>query len=676
MAKINAENIHNVLLMGHGGSGKTMLGESMLYAAKHTSRIGKIEDGTTISDYEPEEQKRQTSVQTTILPTIWKDHKINLIDTPGYADFRGEVISGLRVAESAIIVISAAAGIETGTMQMWNLAGTHKIPRSIYISKMDRENVDFAALLSSIQSTFGRQCIPLQIPLNADGFSGSVNLLQSASNDSVDQDEAELMREELIELVAETDDELATKYLEGEVLTDEELLSGLKNGIKTGSINPVFLGSTEIEATASEFMDSIISFFPTPLDEKGIKAVKAGTNDPIEISHGSDSLAALIFKTSADPFVGKLSHIKIYSGTLKSDSSIWNANAKESERIGQVYSMRGQTQENSDEISVGDIGTLTKLSSALTGHTLTTKDANIELNGIEFPNPVYNMSMKPKTQADLDKMTSSIARICEEDPSLKMIREENTLEMLLCGLGDTHLDVALEKMKRKFGVEILLDTPKVAYKETISGNAKVEYRHKKQSGGHGQFGHVWLEMEPLARGGGFDFQEKIYGGSVPKEYIPSVQKGVVKAMDDGVIAGYPVVDIKATLVDGSFHPVDSSGICFEIAGGHAFSKGLKEAKPVLLEPVMKAAITVSDEDTGEIMGDLNGKRGKILGMNPEGNGTTIIEAEVPQSEMLKYATDLRSITQGRGSYTLEFDHYEEVPNHMLDRVVQVKESEE
>ena len=676
MAKINAENIHNVLLMGHGGSGKTMLGESMLYAAKHTSRIGKIEDGTTISDYEPEEQKRQTSVQTTILPTIWKDHKINLIDTPGYADFRGEVISGLRVAESAIIVISAAAGIETGTMQMWNLAGTHKIPRSIYISKMDRENIDFAALLSSIQSTFGRQCIPLQIPLNADGFSGSVNLLQSASNGSVDQDEAELMREELIELVAETDDELATKYLEGEVLTDEELLSGLKNGIKTGTINPVFLGSTEIEATASEFMDSIISFFPTPLDEKDIKAVKAGTNEPIEIGHDSDSLAALIFKTSADPFVGKLSHIKIYSGTLKSDSSIWNANAKESERIGQVYSMRGQTQENSDEISVGDIGTLTKLSSALTGHTLTTKDANIELNGIEFPNPVYNMSMKPKTQADLDKMTSSIARICEEDPSLKMIREENTLEMLLCGLGDTHLDVALEKMKRKFGVEILLDTPKVAYKETISGNAKVEYRHKKQSGGHGQFGHVWLEMEPLARGGGFDFQEKIYGGSVPKEYIPSVQKGVVKAMDDGVIAGYPVVDIKATLVDGSFHPVDSSGICFEIAGGHAFLKGLKEAKPVLLEPVMKAAITVSDEDTGEIMGDLNGKRGKILGMNPEGNGATIIEAEVPQSEMLKYATDLRSITQGRGSYTLEFDHYEEVPNHMLDRVVQVKESEE
>ena len=676
MARINAENIHNVLLMGHGSSGKTMLGESMLYAAKHTSRIGKIEDGTTISDYEPEEQKRQTSVQTTILPTIWKDHKINLIDTPGYADFRGEVISGLRVAESAIIVISAAAGIETGTMQMWNLAGTHKIPRSIYISKMDRENIDFAALLSSIQSTFGRQCIPLQIPLNADGFSGSVNLLQSASNDSVDQDEAELMREELIELVAETDDELATKYLEGEVLTDEELLSGLKNGIKTGTINPVFLGSTEIEATASEFMDSIISFFPTPLDEKGIKAVKAGTNDPIEISHDSDSLAALIFKTSADPFVGKLSHIKIYSGTLKSDSSIWNANAKESERIGQVYSMRGQTQENSDEISVGDIGTLTKLSSALTGHTLTTKDANIELTGIEFPNPVYNMSMKPKTQADLDKMTSSIARICEEDPSLKMIREENTLEMLLCGLGDTHLDVALEKMKRKFGVEILLDTPKVPYKETISGKAKVEYRHKKQSGGHGQFGHVWLEVEPLARGGGFDFQENIYGGSVPKEYIPSVQKGVVKAMDDGVIAGYPVVDIKATLVDGSFHPVDSSGICFEIAGSHAFSKGLKEAKPVLLEPVMKAAITVSDEDTGEIMGDLNGKRGKILGMNPEGNGTTIIEAEVPQSEMLKYATDLRSITQGRGSYTLEFDHYEEVPNHMLDRVVQIKESEE
>ena len=676
MVKINTENIHNVLLLGHGGSGKTMLCESMLYAAGHTSRVGKIEDGTTISDYEAEEQKRQTSVQTSILPTIWKDHKINLIDTPGYADFRGEVISGLRVAESAIIVISAAAGIETGTIQMWNLASDYNLPKSIYISKMDRENIDFEALLSSIKSTFGRQCVPMQVPLGGDEFSGTVNILQSDGNSETDPDQVEYMREELIELVAETDDELATKYLEGETLTDEELLSGLKAGIKSGAIIPVFMGSTQVDATATEFLDSIISFFPNPLDETEIKAVKAGTSDPVEISHDSSSLAALIFKTSADPFVGKLSYIKIYSGNLKSDSTIWNANAKESERIGQVYSMRGQTQENADQISVGDIGTLTKLSSALTGHTLTTKDANIELNGINFPNPVYNMSMKPKTQADLDKMTSSIARICEEDPSLKMIREQNTLEMLLCGLGDTHLDVALEKMKRKFGVEILLDTPKVPYRETISGNAKVEYRHKKQSGGHGQFGHVWLEMEPLSRGEGFDFQEKIYGGSVPKEYIPSVQKGVVKAMDDGVIAGYPVVDVKATLVDGSFHPVDSSGICFEIAGGHAFSKGLKEAKPVLLEPVMKAAITVNDEDTGEIMGDLNGKRGKILGMNPEGNGTTIIEAEVPQSEMLKYATDLRSITQGRGSYTLEFDHYEEVPNHMLDRVVKVKESDE
>ena len=664
------------MLMGHGGSGKTMLCESMLYAAGHTSRVGKIEDGTTISDFEPEEQKRQTSVQTSILPTIWKDHKINLIDTPGYADFRGEVISGIRVAESAIIVISAAAGIETGTIQMWNLASEHNLPKSIYISKMDRENVDFESLLSSIKSTFGRQCIPLQVPLGADGFTGTANLLQATGNSSADQDLAESMREELIELVAETDDDLATKYLEGEILTDEELLSGLKLGIKNGSITPVFMGSSQIDSTATEFMDSIIRFFPNPLDETDIKAVKAGTNESIEIKHDSSSLAALIFKTSADPFVGKLSYIKIYSGNLKSDSTIWNSNAKESERIGQVYSMRGQTQENVDQISVGDIGTLTKLSSALTGHTLTTKDANIELTGIGFPNPVYNMSMKPKTQADLDKMTSSIARICEEDPSLRMVREENTLEMLLCGLGDTHLDVALEKMKRKFGVEILLDTPKVAYKETISGNAKVEYRHKKQSGGHGQFGHVWLEMEPLSRGEGFDFQEKIYGGSVPKEYIPSVQKGVVKAMDDGVIAGYPVVDVKATLVDGSFHPVDSSGICFEIAGGHAFSKGLKEAKPVLLEPVMKAAITVNDEDTGEIMGDLNGKRGKILGMNPEGNGTTIIEAEMPQSEMLKYATDLRSITQGRGSYTLEFDHYEAVPAHLLDKVVKVKESTE
>lgn len=676
MVNISAENIHNVLLMGHGGSGKTMLCESMLYASGHTTRIGKVEDGTTVSDYEPEEQKRQTSVQTSILPALWKDHKINLIDTPGYADFRGEVVSGIRVAESAILVISAAAGIETGTIQMWNLAEKNNLPKSIYLSKMDRDNVEVESLLSSIKSTFGRQCIPLQVPLNANGFTGTVNLLEASGNSNVDQDLIESMREELVELVAETDDDLATKYLEGESLTNEELLSGLKSSIKNGSITPIFMGSTEVQTTANEFMNSIISFFPNPLDETDVQATKVATNESVDLKSESSSFAALIFKTAADPFVGKLSYIKVYSGDLKSDSTIWNINAKESERIGQLYSMRGQTQEPVDQISIGDIGIITKMSSALTGHTLTTKDAGLELTGISFPNPVYNMSMKPKTQADLDKMTSSISRICEEDPSLKMIREGNTLEMLLCGLGDTHLDVALEKMKRKFGVEIVLDTPKVAYKETISSTAKVEYRHKKQSGGHGQFGHVWLEMEPLSRGGGFDFQEKIYGGSVPKEYIPSVQKGVIKAMDDGVIAGYPVVDVKATLVDGSFHPVDSSGICFEIAGSHAFAKGLKEAKPVLLEPVMKASITVNDEDTGEIMGDLNGKRGKILGMSPEGNGTTVIEAEVPQSEMLKYATDLRSITQGRGSYTLEFNHYEQVPTHLLDRVVKVKQSSE
>jgi elongation factor G len=427
-------------------------------------------------------------------------------------------------------------------------------------------------------------------------------------------------------------------------------------------------------------MDAIVDFMPSPSDVSG-PTVANGTSDSEDervLACDSDGpLVALVFKTTADQFVGKLSYFRVYSGTMKNGSQLWNTGANESERVGQILEVRGESQESISEVAAGDIGAVSKLSSVLTGHTLSTKEDPVSLPSIQFPPASYQMAVFPKTKADVDKMTTSLARMSEEDPSLSITREGDTLEMLLGGLGDTHVEVAVEKIKRKFGVEIVLELPKVPYKETISTTTKVEYRHKKQSGGHGQFGHVWLELQPLPRGTGFEFSTKVVGGVVPKEYIPSVEKGVTKALSGGPVAGFKIVDLRATLVDGSYHSVDSSGVSFEIAGGNALIKGIQQANPVLLEPVMSTQITVPDAFTGDVMGDLNSKRGRIQGMTPQGDGTTLIEAEVPQSEMLQYATELRSQTQGLGSFTMQFEHYEAVPQHEIPRIVEVvKEQEE
>jgi elongation factor G len=673
MPQFTTDKLRNVVLLSHSGAGKTILAEAMLHAAGVTTRVGTIEDGTTSSDFEPEEQRRQASIQTSLLACPWKGHKINLIDTPGYADFRGEVISGVRVADAAIMVVACAAGVEVGTAQMWRMVSERNLPRMIYVSKMDRENADFQRLMSSIQERFGRECVPVQVPVGAEtSFSGIVNLLDPKSQalDALGA-EVEAARERLIEAICEADDDLATKFLEGEELTQEELTNGLKQGIAAGMIVPVLVGNATAEVGTGEVLDAIVDFMPSPADAAPAKATVPRSDQEVTLeANGAGPLAALVFKTSADPFVGKLSFFRIYSGTFKSDSQVWNANTDEAERVGQVFTVTGKNQSAVPDLAAGDIGAVPKLSSVLTGHTLSMRDRPLILPGMEFPRPVFQMAVYPRSKADVDKMTSSLARIAEEDPSLRVEREPNTLEVLLGGLGDTHVDIAVEKMKRKFGVEMLLEIPKVAYKETIGSNKRVEYRHKKQSGGHGQYGHVWLELEPLPRGSGFEFAEKVVGGSVPREYIPAVEKGVNKALGDGAVAGFPIVDIRATLFDGSFHPVDSSGICFEIAGAAALVKGVQQASPVLLEPIMHANITVPDGFAGDIIGDLNSKRGRIQGMIPQGDGTTLVEAEVPQGEMLRYATDLRSMTQGQGIFTMEFDHYEEVPQHMVDRIVQ------
>ena len=680
MPDITSDRLRNIVLLSHGGAGKTVLSEAMLSAAGVTSRTGTTEDGTTASDYEPEEIRRGSSVQTSILPCPWRDHKINVIDTPGYADFRGEVVSGLRVADAALIVVAALAGVEVGTKQMWQMADQRNLPRMVFISKMDRENADFDRAVASLTESFGRRCVPVHVPIGSEAeFSGVVNLLDTDGDTPPElQAEVEAARERLVEAVAEIDDDLATKYLEGEPLSQQEITNGLRSGIASGAIVPILVGAPISGVGTKELMDAIVEFVPSPVDAVPSNGTDASSKDEVALSCDSDGpLAALVFKTTADPFVGKLSYFRVYSGTFKSDSQVWNANKTTAERVAQAFEVRGKSQDAVPEVVAGDIGAVSKLTSVLTGHTLCMKERPILLPSIEFPVPVYQMAVYPKTKADVDKMTSTLARISEEDPSLVVSREPDTLEVLLGGLGDSHVDVAVEKMKRKFGVEVELDLPKVPYKETIVSTTRVEYRHKKQSGGHGQFGHVWLELQPLARGAGFEFASTIVGGAVPREYIPSVEKGVTKALEDGVLAGFPIVDLKATLVDGSFHTVDSSGMSFEIAGNHALIKGMQEAEPQLLEPVMKVEVTVPEDSTGEVIGELNSKRGRVLGMIPQGDGTTLIEADVPQAELLRYATELRSQTQGLGSFTVEFDHYEGVPQHLLPGIVaHTKQQEE
>ena len=679
MTKTETGNLRNIVLLSHSGAGKTSLSEAMLYETGAINRLGKTDDGTTTSDYEPEEQKRATSIQTSILPCTWNNHKINLIDTPGYADYRGEVISSIKVAESALIIIDASSGIEVGTRQMWKMVEEQSLPKMIFVNKMDRENVTFQAAMDNIVNEFGRSCVAVQIPVGSESsFSNTISLLEDTP--SIPDNLQELYKEEknkLVESIAETNDELTMKYLEGEELTSNEMTQGLKEGVGSGSIVPVIFGSATSEIGAKELMTFITETMPSPSEGSPITATDPSNNEDVDLqTDPSGPLAVQVFKTSADPFVGKLSYIKVISGTFKSDQQLWNATRKESERVGQIYVMLAKEQQAVEELAPGDIGAVAKMASVLTGDTLTEKTKPLILPSFSFPEPVFQMATYPKTKADVDKITTAISRITEEDSSLKADRHPDTGELLLGGLGDVHIEVAVEKMQRKFGVELELRTPKVPYKETITTQAKVEYRHKKQSGGHGQFAHVVLDVEPLSSGSGFEFAETVVGGSVPREYIPSVEKGCKQALVGGSLAGYPVVDLKATLFDGSFHPVDSSGVSFEIAGSHALSDGIKKAGPIILEPIMHLEVLIPDTDAGDVMGDLNGKRAKILGMIPQGDGTTIVEAEAPQIEVLRYATDLRSQTQGRGSFQVRFDHYEPVPMHLMEKVVQQKQQDE
>lgn len=679
--------IRNVVLLSHQGAGKTSLAEFILFTSGAIQRLGNVKDGTTTSDYDPLEVERHMGINLSLLPIQWQEMKLNLIDTPGYADFVGEVRSGLRVSEGAIIVICAASGVEVGTEQMWNGAEKANLPRLIFVNKMDRDNADFLSTLKGIQAKLSPKCLPLQLPIGSQSdFQGIIDLVTMKAYIGTDSQEAEIpsalrkqaeaSREKLVEAVVEVDDELINKYLGGEPINNEEIFAAIRKSTIAGKLVPVFAGSALQGIGIQQILNSICSYLPSPEEKDAVIAKNVSTGNQEEIKPNSESpLSGLVFKTSADPYVGKLSYFRIYSGVISSNSQVWNANKNSMERIGQLFTMLGKNQQTVPQVAAGDIGAVARLSLTTTGDTLCTREHPVILPGIEFPKANFSMAIQPQAKTDLDKMSTVLPRICEEDPSLQTHREADTNEFIISGVGDNHLEITREKIRRKFGVEVKLDPPMIPYKETITISTKAEYKHRKQSGGHGQYGHVLLELEPLPRGGGFEFAKKIVGGSIPQNYIPSVEKGVNEAKQEGVLAGYPVVDVKVSLYDGSFHAVDSSDIAFKIAGAQALKKGLSQGQPVLVEPIMKLTITVPEMYTGDITSDLNTKRGRVLGMNPS-NGINVIEAQAPYAELLRYALNLRSLTQGRGSFVMEFDHYEEVPAHLSQKIIADKKKAE
>ena len=671
MPNIDAGQLRNVALLSHSGAGKTSLCETLLFNTKAVTRIGRVEDGNTVSDYEAEEIKRGGSIQTTLISCSRDGYKANFLDTPGYDDFFGEVVSALRVVESATILLAATSGVDVGTERSWSRCEAQGLPRLLLVNKMDRENASFARTVADIQGSFGGQCVPFQLPLgDAQDFKGVVSVVHPPADIPAEvADEFETARERLIEAVAESDDELADKYLEGEELTDAEIVAGAKAAILAGNLVPILASSATQNLGVDEYLDTIQEFFPSP--EEGVRpVVKDAAGQETEfVGDSTGPLAAFVFKTTADPFVGKLSLFRVYRGVINSNSEVWNSARNQSERIGQLYLPRGKSQENISEVAAGDIGAIGKLAATVTSDTLCAREQPVAFAPIEFPRGYYSVAVAPATKADLDKMSTSLARIVEEDPSLRYSRDVDTGDSLLTGLGDAQIEVAIDRIKRKFGADLVLRRPRVAYKETITRVTNTEYRHKKQSGGHGQYGHVLLRLEPMERDNGFAFTSEVVGGRVPREYIPAVEKGVVKSMEEGVLAGFPVVDLKTVIYDGSYHDVDSSGMSFEIASSQAFRKGMADASPILLEPIVRLTVNVPDAYTGEIMSDLNGKRGRILGMTP-GDNYTVVEAEVPLSEVQRYAQDMRSLTQGRGSYRLEFDHYEPVPANIEQRVIE------
>jgi elongation factor G len=677
MKEYASAQLRNVGLFSHGGAGKTTLSEALLFRAGAITRMGSVDDGNTTTDFDPEELKRQMSVSLAVAPLEWQGHKVNLIDSPGYADFYGEVTEAARVVDGALVLVDAVAGPQVGTDAIWKRA--EHLPRLLIINKMDRENADYRSVLDTLRERYGKGVLPLSFPIGrADGLSGVVDLLENKAYladsqgaqpvPASEQGTVDQLREMLVESACELDDDLINKYLEGEEITTAELAGALRVGVRDKKLFPVLAAGGGRSIGLDPILNAVVELLPSPID---VDARLANGS----VLHANERLAALVFKTVSDANIGRLSYVRVYSGTLSADSHVWSVQKSKDERVGQVFHIRGKSQEPTQRLVTGDIGVIPKLAESVTGDTLSTKDGSIELAGIDYPAAAYFASVHPKSRNDVDKLSSAMTRLLEEDPSLQMHRETSTNEVILSGLGDSHLEVATQRLERKFGVHVTLDVPKVAYRETITAKAAAEGRHVRQSGGHGQYGVVNLEVEPTPRGEGFVFVDKVVGGVVPRQFIPAVEKGVRETLDQGVIAGFPVVDVRCALVFGKYHPVDSSEAAFKTAGSVGFKLAFSQASPVLLEPVMRVEVTVPSEFAGDIMGDMNTRRAHIHGMTPDG-ATTAVDASVPQSEMLRYARDLRSMTQGRGTYTMKQSHYDPVPAQLQQKIVEEHKKEQ
>jgi elongation factor G len=689
MRRYKVEALRNVALAGHGGAGKTYLTEALLYVSGGVERMGRPDEGTATTDFDPDETRRGMSINAALAPCEWREHKINLIDTPGYLDFVGEVEGALRVADAALIVVAGPSGVEVGTETAWGLAEDRKLPRLVFVNKMERENADFDRVLESLRGAFGKAIVPLQVPIGAeDRFEGVVDVVHNVAFTGTGRDakqgavpgnlEARVQeyREQLMEVAAESDDDLITKYLDGEPLTDDELVRGLIASVKNGTAVPVLCGSASKGIGIQPLLDALIQYAPSPVEAPA--AVGQNPQSKAEETRkasDAEPLAALVFKTLSDPYVGKLTYFRVYSGVLKSDSHAWNATKEHDERIGQLFTVRGKKQEAAAEIGAGDIGAVAKLQVTGTSDTLTDRAKPIVLSRIEFPAPTFSAAIVAKTKADEDKLGPALGRMTEEDPTFKFHRDVETGQTVISGMGEAHLDIVVDRLKRKFGVDVNVEELKIPYRETIQSSVKVQGRHKKQTGGRGQFGDCWVEFQPLPRGGGFEFQNAIVGGAIPRQYIPAVEKGIQEAMEQGVLAGFPTVDIKAICYDGSYHDVDSSEMAFKLAGALAFRTGAQKANPVLLEPMVNVEVTVPEQYMGDVVGDMNTKRGRILGMESVGGNKRVVKATAPLSEMARYAIDLRSIARGRGSFTMEPSHYEEVPAHIAQQIVEKAKKE-
>ncbi len=686
MKSYPTDRVRNVLIVGHGGAGKTSLVEALLFATGAVNRVGRVEDGSTTTDFEPEETRKQISVSLALAPVEHDGFKVNLLDAPGYADFIGEVRAALPAVDAVLFVVSAVDGVETQTEVVWTMADELGLPRAFFINKLDRDRASFARTLDAIQESFGKQCPPLYLPIGEEHeFSGVVGLLSGRAFSYADgersegevpaaqADAAEAMRAQLIETIIQEaeDEELMERYLGGDEIAPADLIPDLEKAVAGGRLFPVLAGAGTKGIGPVELLEVMTQAFPSPAERQPYQGTVPGSEETVSRAADPDGpLAAYVFKTISDPYVGRLNLFRVVSGTFRGDQTVLNATKGKDERVGHLHTLRGKNQEPLDEVVAGDIGAVAKLADTSTGDTLCAKEAPFVIAAPVMPDPLLPVAIAPRSRGDEEKLSSGLGRVEAEDLTLRVERNPETKQTVLWGMGENHIEIVLERLKRKFGVQVDQMPLRLPYKETFKGAAKGLGRHVKQSGGHGQYGICNIEVEPQPRGEGFEFVDKIYGGAIPNQFIPSVEKGVRKAMEDGLAAGYPVVDIRVTLVDGKFHTVDSSDMAFQIAGSLALREAAAAAEIALLEPVLVLEVLVPDEFVGDILGDLSSRRGRVVGTDPVGTGRTLVRANVPEAEVVRYAIDLRSMTKGKGSFARHFSHYEELPPHMAAKVIE------